>query len=581
MRASPAEQRLAWEAPDPLVHSEPTKRARDAATWTDFETGQLIGRVGTPEDQLFTYEQAVHHRRGRADFLLVVGAAIPTEERHHLSEATITGLSKKQTDVEAHRLPKLPRGVIPRGWDEWGRPWALMDCPADKVPQVASNQGCERVTVAVLVGFPPEPFYFPNATSLDYAMRYRSKAGKKGTLTCGLNLEADGQWKDPAVTYKRLKLPTYQHSVPVQELLRSHHWIAFRDGLWGNRPNPAVPEGDVRPSGGATSGQSGSGIGIELPPVRAPESPISRRSASPATSHSQQPIVLSSDREEVAEEEMELTVPESPPKTAASRQVPSRAQAAETVTNLVMQIRRTGASMSTVTSTQRDSQASGSTTRDLSSIWIPRVTTAESNPPRASSSSHARSSHRDRTRSTRQPVFPADYTIIRWTVPNAQPRWRTEEPESLADMEMSVCQVAGGATDVATGNLIQFLEWLRTRLDDDLQYCPRELQSARMSASKFGPPGPVQHLMGQVQSMWDCRGVRQNHIDALVKEKEQAKGQCDQMPTTQTNAQKEIGQLRAPNVQLQQDNDQLCQGSPTPFPAIFCFAWLQHTLCAN
>ncbi len=67
-------------------------------------------------------------------------------------------------------------------------------------------------------------------------------------------------------------------------------------------------------------------------------------------SHSLQPIVLSSDREEAAEEKMELTVPASPPKTAAPRQVPSSTQVAEAVTNLVIQVRRTGASMSTVTS---------------------------------------------------------------------------------------------------------------------------------------------------------------------------------------------------------------------------------------
>ncbi len=226
----------------------------------------------------------------------------------------------------------------------------------------------------------------------------------------------------------------------------------------------------MRPSGGATGGQSGSGVGIKLPPVRAPESPISWRSASPATPHSQQPIVLSSDWEEAAEEEMELTVPASPPKTAAPRQVPSCAQVAETVTNLVMQIRQTGASTSMVTSTQRDSQASGSGTRDLSLIRIPQVTTAESDPPRASSSNHSRSSHRDQTWSTRQSVFPADDATIWWTAPGAQPRWKTEEPESLADIETSVRQVAGGATDVAAGSLIQFMERIRIRLDDDLQF---------------------------------------------------------------------------------------------------------------
>ncbi len=42
--------------------------------------------------------------------------------------------------------------------------------------------------MVALVDFPPEPFYVPSATAFDYAMRYHSKAGKKGTLTCGLTL---------------------------------------------------------------------------------------------------------------------------------------------------------------------------------------------------------------------------------------------------------------------------------------------------------------------------------------------------------------------------------------------------------
>ncbi len=154
--------------------------------------------------------------------MLIVGAAIPTEKRDHLSEATITVLQKSQAEVEANRLPKLPRGVVPRGWDTMGRPWAFMGCPAGEVPQVASNQGCDRVTVAVLVDFPPEPFYFPSVASIDYALHYRSKVGRKGTLTCGLTLGKDGQWKDAGSTYKKLKLVTFHHSVPVQELLRDH-----------------------------------------------------------------------------------------------------------------------------------------------------------------------------------------------------------------------------------------------------------------------------------------------------------------------------------------------------------------------
>ena len=136
MRTGPAEQRLAWEEPEPLAHAEPTKRVRDATAWaevcpaTDFETGQLIGRVGTPEEPQFTYEQAVHHRKGRDDLQLVVGKDIPTEERDSLSQVKIAMLRDHQDDVEGHRLPKLPRGKVPKGWDGWGRPWALIDCPA-------------------------------------------------------------------------------------------------------------------------------------------------------------------------------------------------------------------------------------------------------------------------------------------------------------------------------------------------------------------------------------------------------------------------------------------------------------------
>ncbi len=132
-------------------------------------------------------------------------------------------------------------------------------------------------------------------------------------------------------------------------------------------------------------------------------------------------------------------------------------------------------------------------------------------------------------------------------------------------------QVAGGAADVATGNLIWFIAGLRAQLDEGLQGCERELQDARMAASRFGPPGPVQHLMGKVQHVWNRAGVRQNRIDALVKEKEQARSQCDRMATAQTTAQQEIGQLRAHNEQLQKENERLRQELPaakvTPRPA--------------
>ena len=224
-----------------------------------------------------------------------------------------------------------------------------------------------------------------------------------------------------------------------------------------------------------------------------------------------------------------------------------------------MQIRRTGASTSTVSSTQHDSQASGSSTRDLSLTRIPRVSTTESNPPRASSSNHSRTSHRDRSRQTRQPVFPSGTATVQWTAPGAQPHWKTKEPESLEAMEASVCQVAGGASDVTIEGMIQYVESFRARMNDDLRLCTQELRDVRGSAAAAGPPGPIRYLMGQVQGLWERLGVRQNRINALVKEKTQARDQCNQMAATQSNVQKEIGQLRAHNEQLQKENKSLCQ----------------------
>ncbi len=77
--------------------------------------------------------------------------------------------------------------------------------------------------------------------------------------------------------------------------------------------------------------------------------------------------------------------------------------------------------------------------------------------------------------------------------------------------------------------------------------------------------------MGKVQHVWNHAGVKQNRIDALEGEKDQLKEQCNKMATAQTAAQQEIGQLRARNEQLQQENERLRQellaGKATPHPA--------------
>ncbi len=75
------------------------------------------------------------------------------------------------------QLPRLLTGVLPGGWDALGRPWALIDCPAEKVPRIPSAHGTSRVTVAALVSFPPEPFFLIDSRHLDGVIRVKNKVG--------------------------------------------------------------------------------------------------------------------------------------------------------------------------------------------------------------------------------------------------------------------------------------------------------------------------------------------------------------------------------------------------------------------
>ena len=122
-----------------------------------------------------------------------------------------------------------------------------MDCPAEQVPQITSAHGHSRVTVAVLVSFPPEPLYFPNVDLMDCAVRVWKKAVQRRPVGMIEETHKDGCLKSARTTYGRLSLPGYRHSVPVQEALKEARRADFREGRWGNRENPTAPEGDVQP----------------------------------------------------------------------------------------------------------------------------------------------------------------------------------------------------------------------------------------------------------------------------------------------------------------------------------------------
>ncbi len=234
LRDVPIDRRLTWKEPSLLVLTQPTVQPRDRAAWkdlcvaTDFETGQLQGEVGTPENPGFTYEEAVHNRRSGRTMTLYVGEDIVQQEGDELIHRSGPKLKQLRLDVEESKLPLLPQGMLPGGWDALGRPWALMDCPAEQVPQIPSAHGQPRVTVAVLVSFPPEPLYFPDKEHMDCAIRVWKKAKQRRPVGLDEETRSDGSLKSAGTTYGRLTLPGYQDSVLVQEALKETRWADFQ-----------------------------------------------------------------------------------------------------------------------------------------------------------------------------------------------------------------------------------------------------------------------------------------------------------------------------------------------------------------
>ena len=198
---------------------------------TDMETGQLKGNVGTPDDPLFTYEEAVRWRGAEQNLLLCVGQdIIPAEEDEFPKKKSERVLKKLRKQAIEAQLPELLTGVLPGGWDAFGRPWALTDCPAEKVPRIPSAHGKSRVTVVALVSFPPEPFYFVNLVHLDGVIHVSNKVGHSTHRGLQGELNEDQMLKEAHRTYGRLKLLGYGDSIPVQEYLKEPRWSAYQEG---------------------------------------------------------------------------------------------------------------------------------------------------------------------------------------------------------------------------------------------------------------------------------------------------------------------------------------------------------------
>ncbi len=82
---------------------------------TYFETGQLHGETGTPENPRFTYEEAAHNWRGGNDLTLHVGEDIVRQGGDELVGRSGPKLKRLRLAVEESTLPLLPQGVLPGG----------------------------------------------------------------------------------------------------------------------------------------------------------------------------------------------------------------------------------------------------------------------------------------------------------------------------------------------------------------------------------------------------------------------------------------------------------------------------------
>ncbi len=566
LRGGPIFKRLAWEPVMPSVRTEPIKRARGVDAWeqtctaTCYETGQLIGKVGTPEDPQFTYEEAMHHRCGRTNLELHAGRSISTEENAKLSQATALTLKRLHHSVKESRLPLLPLGVIPKGWDAWGRPWALMDCPADKVPGIASVHNHHRVTVAVLVCFPPEPFFYPDVEHMERALQYRTKAGKKKVGPSCLELTEGGQIKDPRRTYERLTPPGYSHSVPVQELLREPRWQAYREGQWGHRPNPPVPEGDVRP-------QPGQDVSAVVAPTAAVDGTQVDEQADPSSSDSAgspgldsaQQVTLPPESDGAAVEDMEILVPASPPLISAPRSPQANGVLKKAVTSSAIITRQAAANTQSVATTHQPSQSRTRHSQRQQEDGASQVTESES----GCSTSWPISSHRSESRSHShsQPsggsTFPPETAAIRWTRPGAEPRWAPVDPRSMAEIETAVQQSMRGAAETSLEYTLQLLDRVRSEVETQFRQGTLQLQTAHQTPDAYGRPDSAQRLMGQIQHLWDRNITSRKQIDILGKEKITARQQSEALAKAQTKLIAENNRLGARVETLERENDEL------------------------
>ncbi len=538
LRDGPIDRRLTWNEPSQLVLTQPTARPRDQPVWddlcvaTDFETEQLQGEVGTPEKPQFTYEEAAHNWRSGRDLTLYVGEDIIQQGSDELVNRSGPKLKRLRQAVEESRLPLLPQGILPGGWDALGRPWAPMDCPVDQVPQIPSIHGHARVTVAVLVSFPPKPLYFPDLGHMDCAVQVWKKASQRRPVRMSEETHKDGRLKSAGTTYGRLSLPGYRHSIPVPEALKEARWSEFREGRWGNRENPPAPEGDVRPvlmektcpteeqTAAATSESA-----LGQCSVTHHVSPIQVSSRETLSSGTLRIVIPASDVDSL---EDEMRVSASPLRLPSSQEL-STDPMTEVVTTAVLH--RQQAEDQAAASSSSRSQEGKVTVRQSPGIGQDlgplKTGCPESEEPAETDPTGARP----------------------WVGQNAIVPVETHTWE---EVEGAVWQSACGTSDEAMGYALAILDRIWADVEQRFRFQTRALQTGHEEGEEFGRKPQMQNLLGRTRYLWERNIALQLQVRALTEERE------DLVRRQTTDLETTLG-LHNKMAELKQERDQLQQ----------------------
>ncbi len=389
--------------------------------------------------------------------------------------------------------------------------------------------------VAVLISFPPEPLYFPNVAHMDCAVRVWKKASQRRPVGMSEETLKDGRLKSARTTYKRLTLPGYRHSMPVQEALKETRWPDFYDGNWGNRENPPAPEGDVRPAPetGTVPAQRQVAAGTSRlvldPRPATPGISSTKASSKDSLTSNTLRIVIPAGDPDTSEDEMGVSA--SPPRLPGS-QGPAANLLTEAVTAAIIHQQ------------QVEDEAAGSSPH--SQGYRP-----------AGQRSSQETSHQE-------PEGPVEADPMGARPRAGQKTITPMETHTWEEVESAVWQSAQGTADGAIGYALAILDKVRTDIEERFCFQTRALQDSRQEGKEFGRHPQLQSLLGRMRYLWERNIALQLQVRALTEEREeQIQYQAAELETT-LGLHNKVAELTQARDQLQRQLNELRAAPPVP-----------------